>query len=74
MKNNILVLDKISRMMSSLRSDISMLSEDLQISKKIRSQSKDASVAQRWGDLVEEARAFYQKKMVYVFCPECKCY
>jgi hypothetical protein len=70
--NNILILDKINRMMSALRSDISDISEDLQLTRKIRAKSKDVSLAKKWEDLRARASEFYKKKMLYVFCEECR--
>lgn len=69
---NVLVLEKINRMMSALRSDISMLSEDLQLTKKIRSKSKEVSVAKRWDSLTDQAYDFYKQKMLYIFCEDCR--
>ena len=69
---NVLVLEKVNRMMSALRSDISMLSEDLQLTKKIRSKSKEVSVAKRWDSLTDQAYDFYKKKMLYIFCEDCR--
>jgi hypothetical protein len=69
---NILVLDKLNGMLSKLRSDISTISTDLQLSKKIRNKSKDVSVAQRWTELSQKASEFYKQKMLYIFCPDCR--
>jgi len=70
--SNVLVLEKLNRMVSSLRSDISSISEDLQLSKKIRSKSRDVSVAARYAELTRNASEFYKKKMLFIACTDCK--
>jgi hypothetical protein len=69
---NVLVLEKVNNIMSKLRSDISMISNDLQLTRRIRKQSKEASVISYIDTLREKARKFYKQKMLYVFCPECR--
>lgn len=69
---NILVLEKLNNMLSKLRSDISTISTDLQLTKKIRNKSKDVSVVQRWTELSKKASEFYKQKMLYIFCPDCR--
>src|SRR3990172_2439999 len=68
---NVLTLEKINRMISALKTDVSALSTDLQLTKKIRNKSKEVSVAKRWNDLVDQAYEFAKRKMLYIFCPEC---
>lgn len=70
--DSILVLEKINRIMSSLRADMSMISTDLQLTKKIRSQSKDVSVQQKWNELTTKAADFYRRKSLFIFCPNCR--
>lgn len=70
--SNVLVLEKLNKMLSQLRADISTISEDLQLSKKIRNKSKDVSVVQRWEELSRKASEFYKQKMLYIFCPDCR--
>ena len=70
--DNVLVLEKINNIMSKLRSDISMISNDLQLTRRIRKQSKEASVISYIDTLRDKARKFYKQKMLYVFCPECR--
>jgi hypothetical protein len=70
--SNIVVLDKVNRIISNLRSDISSISEDLQLTKRARSRSKDATVADAWKKLTKTAHEFYQKRMLYIFCTECR--
>jgi Zn ribbon nucleic-acid-binding protein len=66
------ILDKINRILSSLRDDISKISADLQLTRKIRKQSKESSVIDAIEDLRSKAHKFYKQRMLYVFCPECK--
>lgn len=63
---------KLNQILSGLRSDISTISNDLQLTKRVRNQSKDVSVAQRWEELTKKASRMYKQKMLYIFCPECK--
>jgi len=66
------ILEKINRILSGLRDDISKISADLQLTRKIRKQSKESSIIDAINDLRGKARKFYQERMLYVFCPECK--
>lgn len=69
--DNILVLDKISRMKSDLRSDISKMQDDLKITRRIRKSDKEATVLQVVEDLKRKAREFYESRMSLIFCPKC---
>lgn len=69
---NILALEKFNKILSQLRSDISTISTDLQLTKKIRNKSKDVSIVQRWEELSKKATQFYEQKMLYIFCPDCR--
>jgi len=66
------ILEKINRILSGLRDDISKISSDLQLTRKIRKQSKESSIIDAINDLRGKARKFYRERMLYVFCPECK--
>ena len=66
------ILEKINRILSGLRDDISKISADLQLTRKIRKQSKESSIIDAINDLRSKARNFYQERMLYVFCPECR--
>jgi len=70
--DNVLVLEKVNNIMSKLRNDISMIQEDLQLTRKIRKESKEASVISYIDTLREKAKKFYKEKMLYIFCPECR--
>lgn len=66
------VLDKINGITTRLVKNISDISSDLQITRKIRKQSKEASVIDAINDLKVKAKKFYNQRMLYVFCPECR--
>lgn len=65
------MIDKIGKAMSDLRSDISRLQNDLNITRKIRKTDQEASVIEYIDSLKEKARKFVESKMMYVFCPKC---
>lgn len=69
--DNILVFDKINKVMSDLRADISKLQGDLKITRKIRQGDKTESVLVYLEDLKQKARKFYESRMMYVTCPKC---
>ena len=68
---NINVIDRVSKIMSDLRKDISRFQEDLNITRKIRKSDKESSVVSYIANLKEQARQYYESKMSYIFCPEC---
>jgi len=68
---NINVVDRVSKIMSDLRKDISRFQEDLNITRKIRKSDKESSVVSYIANLKEQARQYYESKMSYVFCEEC---
>ena len=69
--DNILVFDKVNKVVSELRSDISKLQGDLKITRKIRQNDKTESVLAYLDDLKAKARKFYESRMMYVTCPKC---
>jgi len=69
--DNITLLEKLSKMMSELRSDISNLQDDLKITRKIRKSDKEVSVINYLEDLKIKAREFYASRMSYILCPKC---
>lgn len=69
---NVQILDRLNKIMGGLRDDITKISNDLEFTRTIRKQSKEASVIQAIDDLREKARRFYKQRMLYIFCPECK--
>lgn len=71
-EDSMLNYQKLNQILSALRSDISTISNDLQLTKRVRNQSKDTSIANRWDELLKKASRMYKDKMLYIFCPECK--
>lgn len=69
--DNIMMLEKLSNIISSLRKDISNLSDDLKITRKIRRTDKDQTVLTYIEDLKRKARDFYDATMMTIFCPKC---
>lgn len=69
--DNILLLEKISKMMTDLRSDISKLQDDLSITRKVRKSSQEESAKAYLETLKQKAKEFYESKMQLVFCPKC---
>lgn len=63
-------LEKLHKAMSELRSDISKLQNDLNITRKVRKSDQDVSVMAYIDTLKQKAKTFYENKMSYVFC-EC---
>jgi hypothetical protein len=68
---NIELLEKINKMISNIRSDISRMSEDLSISRKVRKPTKETSAIDYIEGLKRKAKEFYESKMAYVYCPKC---
>lgn len=66
------ILEKVNRILGGLRRDISEISNDLQLTRKIRKQSKEASIIHALNDLKSKAHKFYKERMLYIFCKECK--
>jgi hypothetical protein len=68
---DIVSIDKISKVMSDLRSDISKIQGDLNITRKVRKSDKEASVITYLEDLKEKAKQFYESRAMYVYCDKC---
>ncbi len=64
-------IEKFQKAMSDLRSDISKIQQDLNITRKVRKSDKDASVMAYLDNLHEKAKKFYEAKMSYIFCEKC---
>jgi len=62
---NILTLEKLNKIMSQLRADISTISTDLQLTKKIRNKSKDISIVQRWNELAKKASVYFSPSVTH---------
>ncbi len=68
--DNLILIDKIQKVMSDLRKDISNFQNDLAITRKHRRSDQETSVIAYIDKLKEKARKFYESKMSYVYC-EC---
>lgn len=69
---NIIFIEKINNVLSSLRRDITNLQNDLKITRRIRKGDQEESVINYIENLKQKARKFYFAKMRPVLCPECK--
>jgi len=67
-QHNINVVDRLSKITSDLRKDISRFQEDLNITRKIRKSDKETSVVSYISNLKEQARQFYEQKMSFIYC------
>jgi hypothetical protein len=70
--SNLTLLDKIAQQMSRTRLDMLKMQEELKISRKVRKLDKNISAIAELDMLKQKAKAFYEQKMIYIFCPECK--
>jgi len=71
-KDNVIVIEKLNNVMAKLRSDISSISDDLQLTRHIRKQSKETNMITHLADLKVKAKKFAKERMLYIFCPECR--
>jgi len=69
--DNITLLEKLAKMMSELRGDISRLQDDLKITRKIRKSDKEQSTITFLDDLKIKAKEFYRNRMSYIYCKKC---
>lgn len=67
----VFAIDKLQKIMSDLRTDISKLQNDLNITRKVRKSDQDVSVMAYIDGLKEKAKKFAEAKMSYIFCPKC---
>jgi hypothetical protein len=63
--------EKLSKLISDLRADISRLQTDLKISRKIRKGEDTEDILTEIETLRENAHRFYKSKMAYIICPKC---
>jgi len=71
-RDNVIVIEKLNNVMAKLRSDISSISDDLQLTRHIRKRSKETSMITHLADLKVKAKKFAKERMLYIFCPECR--
>ena len=70
--SNILLLDRLSNVMSRLRSDISKMQNDLKLTRKIRKEGQEETFL-AWLDKVKDyAEEFYEEKSLSLFCLSCR--
>jgi hypothetical protein len=69
--DNIVKIDKVNKVMSDLRSDISKLQDDLKITRKIRKSDQETSLIDYIEKLTEKAKKFHESREAYIFCPKC---
>lgn len=71
-ENIIFSTERINSISSTLRKDISSMQVDLNITRKARKGDKEATVIEELEFLKNKAKEFYEQRMFYVWCPECK--
>jgi hypothetical protein len=69
--DNLQIIDKISKAMSDLRSDISKMQDDLKITRRTRKSDQEASVIAYIDSLKLKAKEYYESRMSYIYCDEC---
>jgi hypothetical protein len=69
--DNIVLIDKIQKVMSDLRSDISSFQNDLKITRKFRKSDQETSIISFIDSLKAKAKKFSESKMSYVYCDRC---
>lgn len=70
-ESSIFSVEKIHKVMSDLRADISKFQQDLNITRKVRKSDREASTIAYLADLQAKGKKFYESKMSYIFCPKC---
>lgn len=65
-------LEKITKIISTIRTDISKLQDDLHISRRVRKGEKEESVLSYIEKLREKAKEYTNAKFGRVYCPNCK--
>ena len=69
--DNIMTVDKVQKIISDLRRDVSNQQTDLKISRKVRKSDDREDVIQTVETLKEKAQRFADQKMRYIVCPKC---
>lgn len=68
---NVDQMERLGRTLNSLRKDISTLQGDLSITRKVRKNDKEASVADAVEEIKRRAKDFLESRMSYIYCPKC---
>lgn len=66
-----LAYQKLQDIMSTLRTDISKMQNDLAITRKHRKSDQEQSVIAYIDSLKDKARKFMESKQAYIVCPKC---
>lgn len=64
-------LEKLNKLMDTLRLSISRFQDDLKISRRIRQSDEESSLVDYISHLKERAKKFYESKHLRIFCPKC---
>lgn len=70
-ENQLFSVEKFQKAMSDLRTDISKMQNDLNITRKVRKSDQDVSVLAYIESLRKKAKEYAESKMQYIFCPKC---
>lgn len=70
-QDDLLKLEKLSKIMDTLRVSISRFQEDLKISRRIRQSDEESNLVDYISKLKNKAKNFYESRHVRIFCPEC---
>lgn len=70
--DNVYIFEKMNKVASDLREDISKLQSDLKISRRSRKSDADSSFIDYLESIKAKAKKFYESKMSYIYCPKCK--
>ena len=69
---NIILIDRVSSVMSRLRTDISKMQDDLKLTRRIRKEGGEENFMTWLDNTREKAENFYKRKHLYIFCPNCR--
>lgn len=70
-RDNVIIVDRVSNVMTRLRSDISNMQNDLKLTRRIRKDSREEDFITYLENLKAKARKFYKQKSLHIFCPKC---
>lgn len=70
--DNIVFIERLSKIISSIRGDISKIQDDLRLSRKIRKSEKEESVLIYIEKIREQAKRKFEEVLSYIYCPKCR--
>ena len=70
--SNILLLDRLSSIMTRLRKDISDMQNDLKLTRKLRKEGREETFIAWLDKLKNYAEEFYHEKSLSIFCKNCR--